>query len=262
MAVNIIFLGTGPSGRIPRPGCEWPSCIDARKPGSKSRRLQQSLMMRSGDTSLLFDISEDIIPQWRHAGDIGRLDAAFISHPHNDAYGGLERVKTVLGKLKQKHLPVYAESETWARAKEQFKELAHLEQRAMRLNEPAHIGPFTVSPFRVWHTLDPATHPTVGFSIRAGGRHIVLISDVKKIPASSFPSIGRPDLLILDCAVFEKDFPTHVNLEQALAMIKKIRAKKTYLTQIGVTWPPYKEARHIARRAGVDITCDGLKIRI
>jgi hypothetical protein len=53
-----------------------------------------------------------------------------------------------------------------------------------------------------------------------------------------------------------------VNFAEALAIVQRIGPQRTLLTQIGVTWPPYDEARRIARRAGVDIAYDGLSIRL
>ncbi|HXV26567.1 MAG TPA: MBL fold metallo-hydrolase [Candidatus Paceibacterota bacterium] len=262
--IKITFLGTGPSGRIPRPGCERPSCRDARQPGSKSRRLQQSLMISSAGTALLFDISEDVREQWRHADGIRHIDAAFISHPHNDAYGGLVHIRDVLRGLGQESLAVYAERATWDRAEEEFSPLDHLNRRAMTLHEPVSAGPFSVLPFRVDHTPDPETHPTAGFHISKPERNIVLITDVKTIPEGSYGIIGQPDLLILDCAIFEtiyeNAYVSHVNFAEALKIAARIRPKRTILTQIGVTWPPYDEARKLAEGHGVDIAYDGREV--
>ena len=33
--MRITFLGTGPAGRIPRPGCKWPVCKEAMKKGNE-----------------------------------------------------------------------------------------------------------------------------------------------------------------------------------------------------------------------------------
>lgn len=260
--IKILFLGTGPSGRIPRPGCVRASCRDARRPGSRSRRLQSSLIISAGDATLLFDVSQDILKQWRHAKGVRGLDAVFISHPHNDAFGGLPKLATVMRTLGQERLTVYAEAATWARAHEQFGPLAFLDHRALHLDEPVTAGPFSVRPFRVEHTPNAMTHPTAGFDIRVAGRHIVLITDVKTVPPASLAGLARPDLLIMDCALFDLKFSNHVNFSEALALVARIKPRKTILTQIGTTWPPYDEAVRIARTAGVDISYDGLSYRL
>lgn len=61
--MKITFLGTGPSGRIPRPNCKWYVCKEARKPGSKSARLQSSMFLEFGNQNILIDASLDIKKQ-------------------------------------------------------------------------------------------------------------------------------------------------------------------------------------------------------
>ena len=43
--MRIKFIGTGPDLPIPRANCNCPTCKAARKPGSKSRRLNTSVLI-------------------------------------------------------------------------------------------------------------------------------------------------------------------------------------------------------------------------
>ncbi len=55
--MRIIFLGTGPSKRIPRPDCgKWYVCREARKPGSKSARLQRSAFFEFENQNILMAV--------------------------------------------------------------------------------------------------------------------------------------------------------------------------------------------------------------
>ena len=215
-------------------------------------------MMRSGGTAILFDVSLDVVGQLKN---VKRLDAVFISHPHSDAYGGLPYLAQAIGHMGIDRLPVYAAAATWKRHHEDHPS-AEVDEHVFQIGTDIPVGPFTIRSFRVLHTPDPATHPTAGFAISVGGRRIVLISDVKSIPPHSYRTIGHPDLLIMDCALYDLAFPNHVNFAEALAIVRRIGPQRTLLTQIGVTWPPYNEVRRIARRSGVDLADAGLIVRL
>jgi phosphoribosyl 1,2-cyclic phosphodiesterase len=215
-------------------------------------------VVRAGSTAILFDVSQDVVGQLKN---VKRLDAAFISHPHSDAYGGLPHLAQAIAHMGIDHLPVYAEAATWKRNRDDHP-TADVDEHVFRIGTEISIGPFTIRPFRVLHTPNPVTHPTAGFAVSVGDRRIVLISDVKRIPPRSYRTIGHPDLLIMDCALYDLEFPNHVNFAEALEIVRRIRPQRTLLTQIGVTWPPYHEARRIARRSGVDLSYDGLTVRL
>ena len=57
------------------------------------------------------------------------------------------------------------------------------------------------------------------------------ISDCNKIPVKSLKHLYHLDYLILDCLRREKH-PSHFNFEEALSVVKKIKPKKTILTNL------------------------------
>lgn len=259
--ITITFLGTGPSPRIPRPGCDAPACRDAERPGSKSRRLQSSVLIEHGDTAVLFDASEDVLKEWGHVRHIRHLNGIFISHPHRDAMGGIPQLDTLLEKLDQDHVDLYAEPGTAKRILHEYEIPLGVSLRPIARSRVKKVGALTVKPFRVEHT-GQLSHPTLGFAISAGTRQIVLMSDVKRVPAATLKRLAGPDLCILDCALHTGQFPNHVNFSEAQEIVAHLKPKKTYLTQIGVEWPPFAQARRIARSAGngIDMAYDGLRI--
>lgn len=259
--IKITFLGTGPSGRIPRPGCKRPSCRDARKRGSHSRRLQSSVLIQYNSGALLFDATQDITKQWVHAKGLKKLNALFISHPHSDAMGGVPQLEDVLKRIGQPHLYLFAEPETLTRIASEFRMPDHVTPCDAAPGQRIAIGPFTVVPFRVEHT-HQKEYPTIGFHIRVAQKRIVLMTDVKSVDRWTLQSLKGPDLCIMDCAIFEDRFPSHVNFKEARTLAGRIAAKRTILTQIGVTWPPYATARALVRKTDphMDISRDGLVV--
>ena len=62
---------------------------------------------------------------------------------------------------------------------------------------------------------------------------IAYISDCNKIPKNSFNHLLNLDYLIIDCLRIDKH-PSHFNYSDALALINKVKPKKTILTNLHV----------------------------
>ena len=56
-------------------------------------------------------------------------------------------------------------------------------------------------------------------------------TDVSQIPEESWPLLQGLDILILDALRYEPH-PTHFNLEQALAVVERLRPRRTFLTHL------------------------------
>ena len=64
------------------------------------------------------------------------------------------------------------------------------------------------------------------FGYRVG--NIAYLTDVSAIPEESFAFLENLDILLIDC-LREAAHPTHINIEQSLAYISRINAKRSYL---------------------------------
>lgn len=241
--INIVFLGTGPSERIPRKGCDRPACRDARKKGSKSKRSQSSLFAQSKGSNLLFDVSEDILKQWKLAS-ARKIDAIFLTHAHRDASGGLPKLKEILKSIGQDRVILYAEKDTIRQIRMRYKNLSFLDLKEASRYKKIRLGNLLIEGLRVEHSY-VKLFPTLGYLVKYKNKKFAYLSDVKKIPERSLSKLKRLDILIIDSAMYKKQIPWHMNFKEALAVIKKVKPKKTYLTQIGIDWPPYRESAEI-----------------
>jgi phosphoribosyl 1,2-cyclic phosphate phosphodiesterase len=88
--------------------------------------------------------------------------------------------------------------------------------------------------------------------------NLAYCTDVKEIPETSWPLLEGLDILILD-ALRPRPHPAHLSLEEALAVVERVRPRRTYLThlahemdhgKISATLPPH-----------VELAYDGLKLR-
>ncbi|MDD4995045.1 MAG: MBL fold metallo-hydrolase [Patescibacteria group bacterium] len=236
--MKITILGSGPCTAIPRRACKCPTCRDARRSGSKSRRTRSSLIIEKRGFNLLIDCGPDFLLQLKRE-KIKKIDTVILTHLHADAAGGLNK----LGGWSEAAVPVYSESINFKKIKKTKKLLL----REIKIGSRKSIGPFKVVAYRVRHGLTPG-FPTVGYII---DNKLGYISDVGEIPKSNLKYFKNLDVLFLDAALwFGKGMKGHLNAGQAIALGKILRPKKLILTQIGHGYPPYERARReIARQA-------------
>lgn len=137
-----------------------------------------------------------------------RLRGIIITHGHEDHIGALPYI------LANINVPVYATSLARGLITVKLKEHKLLGKRDVDLisaNEPLVLGPFTIEPFRVTHSIPDA----VGFAIHTPAGTIVFTGDFKfdQTPVSGPPtdfatlaSIGKRGVLALlsDCTRVEK----------------------------------------------------------
>jgi phosphoribosyl 1,2-cyclic phosphate phosphodiesterase len=80
-----------------------------------------------------------------------------------------------------------------------------------------------VLPIRLWH----GRLPVLGFRIG----DVAYCTDVSAIPDESWPLLEGLELLILD-ALREEPHPTHFCLQEALAVVERVRPWRTFLTHL------------------------------
>lgn len=79
--MQIEFLGSGGAAPIPRPGCDCPLCVEARRKGAPYSRGGPSLFVHGPD--ILIDTPEDSAMQINRAG-LRTIAGCFYSHWHPD----------------------------------------------------------------------------------------------------------------------------------------------------------------------------------
>ena len=118
--VNIVFLGTGTSERVPRVTClskkqgNCTVCLDALNRGSKNFRRNTSLLIQYEDLerfkrNVIIDTGksfyESALSFFPRSG-VHSIDAVIISHAHADAIGGLDDLRDWTNNA-QKTIPVF-----------------------------------------------------------------------------------------------------------------------------------------------------------
>jgi len=156
-----------------------------------------------------------VIPDFTYAlAKPGALRAVFLTHGHEDHIGALPYL------LKRARVPVYGSPLTIALVAEKLREhdLPDVELRAIRPHDRIEVGPFTVEPLRVTHSIADG----VGLAITTPVGVIVHTGDFKLDPNpldgelpdyEAFTTLGDQGVMVLCSDSTNVDRPGHTRSE-------------------------------------------------
>ena len=219
--MKVRIIGSGTSTGVPQIGCTCAVCTSA---DPKDNRLRASAIVETDDARILIDCGPDFREQVLHL-PYERIDGVLITHEHYDHVGDtyesecLQRFGSV---------PIYAE-EYVAKALRLRMPYCFVDHRypgvpdiPLQEIEPGQrfsINHTEILPLRVMH----GRLPILGYRIGQLG----YITDMLTMPEESFEQLAGIDVLIVN-ALRIAPHPTHQNLEEALAVARRIQAKETY----------------------------------
>ena len=250
------FLGTGTSQGIPVIGCRCSTCLS---PDSKDKRLRTSVLVSLQDLNLVIDTGPDFRQQMLSSG-IDRLDAVLFTHEHMDHIAGLDDVRAFNFSMRR-HMPVYASAQVFQRLRRNFDYAFDQTNRYPGVPEliPHEIdeSPFTVEgvevvPLPVWHY----RMQVLGF--RMG--NLAYITDANRIEEETFRRMQGVEVLVIN-ALRHQSHISHFTLAEALEMIQRIGAKRSYLIHMSHQLEPH-ESLQSKLPDGVFLSYDGLEVEL
>ena len=251
---SLVFLGTGTSVGVPMVGCSCETC-QSRDP--RDSRTRTSVAVGLPEGTLLVDTTPDLREQLLRER-IGSVDAVLYTHDHVDHVYGMDDLRPICFHA-GRPVPVYCEE--------------RVERRILRAFDYAFVAPAspggglpkvtfnristdpfellgtTVTPLRLQH----GTFEVLGF--RFGD--LAYCTDTNEIPDETWPRLKGLDVLVLDCLRASRH-PTHFSLDEALAVARRVKARRTLLVHMS------HDIRHAdvaaALPAGVELAHDGLVV--
>jgi phosphoribosyl 1,2-cyclic phosphate phosphodiesterase len=250
---SITFLGTGTSNGIPVIGC---TCAVCRSDDPRDKRSRTSAVIRQQGTVFLIDTATELRTQALAAG-LDHIDATLFTHAHADHTGGFDDLRR-FNELNQRHLPIYASTETAAILRQRFT-YAFEDAFPFYGGKPDLLlntveGPFSVDgidviPLPVFHGRTRVTGYRIG--------DIGYVTDAKEIPAETMSLLGGLDLLVLN-SLRPRPHPTHLSISEAIDVICALKPRQAYLVHLS------HEISHAEASAmvpeGVQIAYDGLTV--
>lgn len=224
--VRVKFLGTGTSMGVPVIACQCPSCLSNDK---HDKRLRTSVFVETKDLSLVIDAGPDFRYQMLRA-HINKLDAILITHAHKDHYAGLDDVRA-FNYFLNSAMPVYARQADLNIIKKEFK-YVFADEKYPGVpdivlheieNKPFAINGTTITPIDVLHH----RMPVFGFRLE----DFVYITDANYIPEEEISKLQDAKVIVLN-ALRRRQHLSHFTLEQAVALLQKLKPERAYLTHI------------------------------
>jgi phosphoribosyl 1,2-cyclic phosphate phosphodiesterase len=258
IAGQLVFLGTGTSHGVPVIGCDCVVC-SSTDPRNQRYRSSAWVEVRDGDAtrSLLIDTATELRLQARRA-NLRRVDAVLFTHAHADHVGGLDDVRR-FNDLQRASIPGYGNAETVGALRRQYGYAFEPGQHGggkprleLSVVEPGirfAAAQVAILPIGVRH----GCLPILGYRIG----DFAYVTDVSDLPAAALDSLAGLDLLVLG-ALRWRPHPTHLSVEQALAVVERLRPKRALFTHICHDLD--HEATCERLPPGVALAYDGLRV--
>ncbi|MFT7385319.1 MAG: phosphoribosyl 1,2-cyclic phosphate phosphodiesterase [Nonlabens sp.] len=226
MEVKITILGTGTSQGIPVIGSSHPVCLSEN---SKDKRLRVSAMFEVNDKRFIIDCGPDFRQQML-TQEVSDINAMLFTHEHADHTAGLDDLRPFY--FRQGNLHCYMTSRVHKALQERFSYIfttvnkypgvATLDVHEFE-NESFEIEGIPVTPVLADHGYIPVHGYRIG--------DVAYMTDVKTIASSEKEKLKNLDVLVLNM-LRKETHATHLNLEEALELVRELQPKRTYFTHI------------------------------
>ncbi len=223
--IRLLFLGTGTSTGVPQIGCRCHTCTSH---DPRDKRLRASAIAKVGDQNLLIDCGPDFRQQILRAG-APPLSALLVTHIHYDHVGGIDDLRPYCA---DGPFPVYCTEDVarglrhnfpYCFAKDPYPGVPTFDLRIIDPDRKFEHEGIEITPLPVMHY----KLPIVGYRIGS----LAYITDCKTMPDSTIELIKGCDTLVIN-ALRHQEHLSHLNLEQAIEIVRKAEPKVTYFTHI------------------------------
>lgn len=254
--MKVTFLGTGTSTGIPLIGSDHPVCQSSNK---KDKRLRSSVLIQWDNYSYIIDTGPDFRQQMLRS-KCKRIDGVLYTHEHSDHTSGIDDLRAFC--FKQGEIPIYGHKRVIDNLFNRFEYIFNKEKKysgAPKLkpieiteNKNFKISNLIITPISYLH----AKLQVYGYRFN----DFAYLTDMKTIEDVEINKLDNLKVLVLNCIKIEPHY-SHLNLEEALKLIRLIKPKKTYLTHISHMLGFHEEVQNNLPE-DVFLAFDGLEIEL
>jgi len=243
---------------VPTIGCHCAVCTSN---DPRDNRMRTSVLLSRNGQNVLIDTTPDFRTQALRVG-INQIEAVLLTHGHADHVMGFDDLRP-LSVRRSQPMPVYGNKQAFEIVRRAFSYA--FDGKPKLSTVPSVIlkevdGPFELLGVKI--TPIPLVHgemTVLGFRF---GRAAYL-TDFNSVPESSFALLQGLDDVIID-ALRDTPHPMHQTVEQALALVEKIKPKRAWFTHIAhdLGHAATNERLRKQGHANVQLAYDGLKLEI
>ena len=254
--MKVTFLGTGTSTGIPLIGSNHPVCHSLNQ---KDNRLRSSVLVQWDDYSYVIDTGPDFRQQMLRFG-CNFIDGVLYTHEHSDHTSGIDDLRAFC--FKQGEIPIYAHQRVINNLFNRFEYIFNKEKKypgaptlkSIKVieNTNFNISNLNITPISYLH----GELQVYGYRFK----NFAYLTDLKTIEDIEIKKLENLEVLVLNCIRIEPHY-SHLNLKEALDLIKIINPKKTYLTHISHLLGFHDEINK-ELPPSVYLSYDGLKIEL
>ena len=257
--LKITVLGAGTSMGVPTLGCP---CRVCRSTDPRDKRLRPSILLSRNGHNVVIDTTPDFRQQALRAG-LERLDAILLTHGHADHVLGFDDIRPY--NIRQRaSLPVYSNEDTFQIIRRIFAyvfddkpTLSTVPSVTLNViaNRPFELLGIRFMPVPLLH----GDMKVLGFRFADAA----YLTDFSSIPDSSLPLLEGLDELVLD-ALRDVPHPMHQTVEQALALIRKLKPRRAWFTHIAHDLPHEETNKRLVTLGfpQVQLAYDGLQFEV
>ncbi|MEO6066942.1 MAG: MBL fold metallo-hydrolase, partial [Gemmatimonadales bacterium] len=222
---------TGTSFGIPVIGCPCAVCAST---DPRDRRSRCAALVEQGGRTLLIDTPPELRLQLL-AAKVRAVDAVLYTHEHADHVAGIDDLR-VFSEREGREVPLYGPAATLRSLGSSHRYIfddnvtvpAGTSKPRLSLHPLAPAVPATVAGFEVLPL--PFPHGTGEvFGYRFGDA--AYLTDVKTVPLSAREHLQGLKLLVLN-ALWWRPHPTHLSIDDAIAVARDLGAERTILTHL------------------------------
>jgi phosphoribosyl 1,2-cyclic phosphate phosphodiesterase len=236
LSLAFTILGCGSSGGVPRVAQGWGAC-DPNEPRNLRRRCSALVERTSaqGRTLALIDASPDLRWQLIDA-EVARLDAVLMTHAHADHCHGIDDLRP-LTIATRRRIDIHMDAPTSRELRAKFGYIFETPEgssyppiarehrltagTAVEVNGPG--GTIAATPFDLEH----GDITALGF--RVGG--LAYTPDLNRVPEPALAHLEGLEVWVID-ALRYAPHPSHLSLEEALALIERLAPRRAVLTNL------------------------------
>jgi phosphoribosyl 1,2-cyclic phosphate phosphodiesterase len=254
--IKITFLGTGTSQGIPVIGSDHPVSFSN---DPKDKRLRSSINIQYNNFFINIDCGPDFRQQMLKL-NCSKMDAILFTHEHADHTSGIDDVRPFY--FKQGKIPIYLHKRVLTSLKERYAYIFDSKKRypgapEFEINLIDKDSNFKIKDILI--TPIESSHlnlPVLGFRIK----DFAYLTDVKTIDETELIKLKNLKVLVLNALRFEPH-PSHLNVDEALSIIDKIKPKQTFFTHISHNMGFHQEVCN-KLPSNVNLAYDGLEINL